>query len=110
MPRLHVAVLDEELPYPLNSGKRIRSFNLLTRLAKTHRVTYIAHKNPDPDELREAAKVLRGHNIHPVVVDRVIPPKAGLGFYGRLARNVVSPLPFSVATHTSRAFRRAMDE
>ena len=35
MPRLHVAVLDEELPYPLTSGKRIRSFNLLTRLAAT---------------------------------------------------------------------------
>jgi glycosyltransferase involved in cell wall biosynthesis len=110
MPRLHVAVLDEELPYPLNSGKRIRSFNLLTRLAKSHRITYIAHKNPDPDELPEAAKVLREHDIFPVIVDRAIPPKSGLGFYARLARNVVSPLPFSVATHTSRAFRRAMDE
>jgi glycosyltransferase involved in cell wall biosynthesis len=110
MPRLHVAVLDEELPYPLTSGKRIRSFNLLTRLAKSHRITYIAHKNPDPDELREAARVLREHDIFPVIVDRAIRPKSGLGFYARLARNLFSPLPFSVATHTSRAFRRAMDE
>lgn len=110
MPRLHVAVLDEELPFPLTSGKRIRSFNLLTRLAKTHRVTYIAHKNPDPDELRAAARALRDHDIFPVVVDRAIPPKSGPGFYARLARNLVSPLPFSVTTHNSRAFRRAMDE
>jgi polysaccharide biosynthesis protein PslH len=110
MPRLHVAVLDEELPFPLTSGKRIRSFQLLTRLAKTHRVTYIAHKNPDLDELRQAAKALRDHDIFPVIVDRAIPPKAGPGFYARLARNLVSPLPFSVATHTSAAFRQAMDK
>jgi polysaccharide biosynthesis protein PslH len=109
MPRLHVAVLDEELPYPLTSGKRIRSFQLLTRLAKTHRVTYIAHKNSDADELRQAAKALRDHDIFPVIVDREIPPKSGLRFCARIARNLVSPLPFSVATHTSEVFRRAMD-
>jgi polysaccharide biosynthesis protein PslH len=110
MSRLHVAVLDEELPYPLTSGKRIRSFQLLTRLAKTHRVTYVAHKNPDLDELRVAAKALRDHDVFPVVADRVVPPKSGLGFYARLARNVVSPLPFSVATHASRRFAAAMDD
>src|SRR4051812_33830204 len=109
MPRLHVAVLDEELPYPLTSGKRIRSFQLLTRLAKTHRVTYIAHKNADEAELRTAAKVLRDHDIFPVIVDRAVPPKSGPGFYARLARNLASPLPFSVAPHTSRALLAAMD-
>ena len=110
MPRLHIAVLDEELPYPLTSGKRIRSFQLLTRLAKSHRVTYIAHKNPNHEELRAAAKALRDHDIFPVIVDRSIPSKSGPGFYARLARNLISPLPFSVVTHTSPAFQRAMDE
>jgi glycosyltransferase involved in cell wall biosynthesis len=107
--RLHVAVLDEDLPYPLNSGKRIRTFNLLTRLAKSHRITYIAHRNPDPDELRVAARALRDFDIFPVVVERVVPPKSGVGFCFRLARNLVSPLPYSVATHSSRALREAMD-
>jgi polysaccharide biosynthesis protein PslH len=106
---MHVAVLDEELPYPLTSGKRIRSFHLLTRLAKSHRVTYLAHRNADPDELREAARALRHHDIFPVVVDYQVPPKAGAGFYARLLRNVFSPLPYSVATHASRAMRAAMD-
>jgi glycosyltransferase involved in cell wall biosynthesis len=110
MPRPHIAVLDEEFPYPLTSGKRIRSFQLLTRLAKTHRVTYIAHKNPDPDELRAAAGALRDHDVFPAIVDRAVPPKSGLGFYARLARNLASPLPFSVATHASRAFATAMDQ
>ena len=109
MTHLHVAVLDEELPYPLTSGKRIRSFNLLTRLAKSHRVTYIAHRNSDPDEVRPAAKVLRDHGVFPVVVDYQVPVKAGTGFYARLLGNVFSPLPYSVATHTSRAMQAAMD-
>ena len=48
---LHVAVLDEELPFPLTSGKRIRTFNLLARLADRHRVTILCHRNPDRDEV-----------------------------------------------------------
>ena len=44
---LRVAVLDEELPFPATSGKRIRSFNLLSRLADRHRVTVLCHRNPD---------------------------------------------------------------
>jgi len=107
--RLHVAILDEELPYPLTSGKRIRSFNLLTRLAKSHRVTYIAHRNADLDEVQTAAEALREHDIFPLVVDYQLPPKAGIGFYARLLRNVFSPLPYSVTTHSSHAMQRAID-
>src|SRR5438105_2158388 len=101
MPRLHVAVLDEELPYPLTSGKRIRTFNLLIRLATTHRISYIAHRNSDPDELRDAARALREHDIFPIIVERTVPAKSGIGFYPRLIRNLFSPLPYSVATHES---------
>jgi glycosyltransferase involved in cell wall biosynthesis len=36
-----------------------------------------------------------------VVVDRAIPAKSGPGFYARLAGNLLSPLPYSVATHAS---------
>lgn len=108
MARLHVAVLDEELPFPLTSGKRIRSFHLLTRLAKSHRVTYVAHRNADSEEERLAAKVLREHDIVPVVVDYRVPPKSGVGFYGRLLGNLFSPLPYSVATHASRAMEIAI--
>ncbi|HKA06927.1 MAG TPA: glycosyltransferase, partial [Gemmataceae bacterium] len=109
MRRLHVAVLDEEFPYPLTSGKRIRSFQLITRLAKSHRVTYVAHRNSDPEEVQTAAEALREHDIFPLVVGYQPPPKAGMGFYARLLRNVFSPLPYSVATHTSRAMQQAMD-
>lgn len=110
MTRLHVAVLDEELPFPLTSGKRIRSFQLLTRLASRHRVTYIAHAVAGSDELREAARALRQHDIFVVPVEHRLPPKSGPLFYARLARSVFSALPYSVTSHSSQAMQVAMDK
>lgn len=107
---LHVAVVDEELPYPMTSGKRIRTLNLLLRLARRHQITYLCHRNTDADEARRAAAFLREHGIEPVVVDRAVPPKSGPLFYARLAANLLSPLPYSVATHTSDALRNALSE
>ena len=101
MRRLNVAVLDEELPFPLTSGKRIRTYNLLARLAERHRVTILCHKNPDRDEALAAEDAYRALGIRTVVVDRAVPPKAGAGFYARLAGNLLSPLPYSVASHAS---------
>jgi glycosyltransferase involved in cell wall biosynthesis len=105
---LRVAVVDEELPYPLDSGKRIRTFNLLVRLAERHRITYLCHRNADPDEARRAEAHLRDRGIDTVVVDRSVPRKSGLGFYARLAANLLSPLPYSVVAHSSAALRRAI--
>jgi glycosyltransferase involved in cell wall biosynthesis len=103
-------MVDEELPYPATSGKRIRTLNLTLRLARRHELTYVCHRNADPDEARRAAEFFAGHGIATVVADRAVPPKSGPGFYLRLAANLLSPLPYSVATHTSRALRRALKE
>src|SRR5438552_11301268 len=102
---LHVVLVDEELPYSPTSGKRIRTLNLTTRLARRHRLTYVCHRNADPAEAREAAAYFADHGIATVVVDRAVPPKSGAGFCARLAANLLSPLPYSVATHNSRALR-----
>ena len=104
---MHIAILDEELPFPLTSGKRIRTLNLLKRLAGRHRLTYICHRNADADEASAAEKHFAELGIHTVVVDRPVPPKAGPRFYARLAGNLFSPLPYSVATHSSIALAQA---
>jgi glycosyltransferase involved in cell wall biosynthesis len=106
--RLHVAIVDEELPHPSTSGKRIRTLNLLLRLAGRHRLTYLCHRNTDPEEGRQAAAFLSDRGIETVVVDRAVPRKSGPLFYARLAANLLSPVPYSVASHTSRALRRAV--
>jgi glycosyltransferase involved in cell wall biosynthesis len=105
---LNVVLVDEELPYPPTSGKRIRTLNLTLRLARRHRLTYVCHRNADAAEARAAAAFFADHGIGTIVVDRRVPPKSGPAFYARLAANLLSPLPYSVATHTSRALRRAL--
>src|SRR6478735_6196627 len=105
MPRsLNVVIVASELPYPPTAGNRIRTLNLVVRLARRHRITFIAHRNA---EAEEAAEFLAGHGIRAVLVDRVVPAKSGLAFYARLAANLASPLPYSVASHSSGALRRA---
>src|SRR5262245_32929971 len=108
--RLHVVMVDEELPYPPTSGKRIRTLNLTTRLARRHHITYVCHRNGDAQEARQAAIYLAEQGIAPVVVDYMVPRKSGPGFYFRLAANLTSSLPFSVATHMSVAMRKALNE
>jgi glycosyltransferase involved in cell wall biosynthesis len=105
---LHVAIVDEELPYPPTSGKRIRTLNLTLRLAQRHRLTYLCHRNANADEARRAVAFFAEHGIETVVVDRAVPPKSGPGFYARLAANLLSPLPYSVASHTSPGLRAAL--
>src|SRR5262245_22201131 len=88
---LHVVMIDEELPYPPISGKRIRTLNLTQRLAERHRVTYVCHRNADPDEAARAAEHFARLGIRTVVVDRAVPPRSGPLFYARLAANLFSP-------------------
>jgi hypothetical protein len=110
--RLHVAIVDEELPYPPTSGKRIRTLNLLLRLAGRHRLTFLCHKNSDPAEASQAEVYCRQNGIETVVVDRLVPPKTvlqnGPAFYGRLALNLLSPRPYVVDVNHSPALEQAV--
>lgn len=107
---LDVVMVDEELPYPPTSGKRIRTLNLTLRMASRHRLTYLCHRNADPEEAQAAEEFFADHGIRTVIVNRAVPPKSGLAFYGRLAANLLSPLPYSVTSHNSRALRQALRE
>jgi len=110
---MRVAIVDEYLPYPANCGKRLRTLNLVLRLAPRHRVTYVSYRNADPAEAREAESHLRDRGINVVWVDRSVPRDSGPLFYARLAANLVSPLPYSVQRHSSpemRAVVRRLDE
>jgi glycosyltransferase involved in cell wall biosynthesis len=102
---INVAIVASELPYPPTAGNRIRTLNLALRLAARHRITIIAHRN---DESAEATRFLRENGIETVLVDRAIPVKSGPGFYARLAMNLASPVPYSVASHSSPALRQAV--
>jgi hypothetical protein len=64
--------VDEELPYPPNSGKRIRTLNLLLYLAKRHQITYLCHRNADPEETCRAEEFFRADGIETVVLNQAV--------------------------------------
>lgn len=101
---MKILVLDEEFPYPLNTGKRIRSYNLISRLAKTNELRYMAYGTPDS----ESFAVFDRERMNPIAVQRVLPPKSGPMFYLRLLRNLFSLKPYIVTSHYSQEFESAM--
>jgi polysaccharide biosynthesis protein PslH len=105
MMKLNVVIVASELPYPPTAGNRIRTLNLVRRLALRHRITFISHRG---DESAEGRRFLRENGVESVLVDGVNSVKSGPRFYARLAANLASPVPFSVASHSSRALRRAV--
>jgi len=105
---MNVVIVDEELPFPPNAGKRIRTLNLILPLARRHNITYLSYQNRDSEDTRAAVDHLQSHGIATVLVNRTLPPNAGVKFYGRLLLNLLSPLPYSVQSHKSRALRRAI--
>jgi glycosyltransferase involved in cell wall biosynthesis len=107
---MRVAIVDEELPYPPNSGKRIRTFELISRLARRHEITYISHRNADAAEAVEASRALTRLGIKTMVVEPRLAPRSGWRFYGKLALNLLSPLPYSVSSHKSLSLERSVRE
>jgi glycosyltransferase involved in cell wall biosynthesis len=107
---MHAAIIDGDVSYPATSGKRLRTLNLMLRLAGRHRITYLARGQGDLAQNREATAFLRDHGIDARIVDDPLPPKKGAAFCARLAANLLSPLPYSVASHRSEKFRAAVAE
>ena len=101
---LKVLVLDEEIPYPPNSGKRIRTWNLLRRLARRHSVCLLCYgRREDPAVTAVEEAGIRLRLVEPQAV------RAGLDLYSRLLANVFSTFPHSVTKHYSARFQRELD-
>jgi glycosyltransferase involved in cell wall biosynthesis len=101
---VRVLVIDEDIPFPLDAGKRIRTWNLLRRLAERHSVHLLCYGRPsDP-----GAEAVQKAGIRLCLV----PPAAPLSswrLYLKLLSNVFSPYPFAVTKHYSRRFQRQLD-
>lgn len=104
--RLPILVVDEALPYPPDSGKRIRTFELLRRLADAFAITFVYHREGGADAEAEAA--FREAGIEPLPVDRKPLVKHGVRFAWDLGRNLLLPVPYMVMAHRTRALRDAV--
>jgi len=103
---MKILVLDEEFPFPLNTGKRIRSFNLTKRIAQRHELHYLAYATGNS----EAFKELERAGIYPIAVSHHVPPKSGVLFYFRLLMNLFSKYPYIVTSHYSKIFQKHLED
>jgi polysaccharide biosynthesis protein PslH len=108
--RPHVAIVDEWLPYPVDNGKKLRSYHLLVPLAEDYRISYLAPRGQDRNADMVAEGILRDHGFEICWIDRPVPRNSGPWFASRLAANLLSTLPYSVQRHQSSGFSRALRE
>jgi len=102
---LNVLVLDEWLHYPPNSGRGVRTWSLLRRLARRHRVSLLCYGDPEA-EASVAARAA-GLSLHLV---RPFPASRGARLYGGLFANVFSRYPYSVWKHYTRRYENRLRE
>ncbi len=100
---MRVLVVDEALPIPANSGKRIRTVELLRRLAKDHEIVFVApEESPSPPA---DVATMRGYGIDVRLVPRRPLVKRGPRFAWDLLRNVFLRVPYMVMGHRVAAVR-----
>jgi polysaccharide biosynthesis protein PslH len=105
---MNVVIVSESMPYPPTAGNRIRTLNLMLKLARRHRLTYIARADRESPVAREAVAYLAERGIRTIIADDEAPRRTGAGLYWRLAANLASRLPYAVSSHNSRSVRKAI--
>lgn len=100
---LKVLVLDEEIPFPLNSGKRIRTWNLLRNLCQQHSIAFLCYGTAEDPGLPH----LEGLGIQVLLVPP-LPAANSFHFYAGAFANLFSAWPYSVSRHHTRKFTRAI--
>lgn len=93
---MNVLIVDEEVPWPLNTGKRLRTYNLLQRLQKEHTVTYLCYGE-------QGVKLPECPNVTLITLPSPILEQKGLKFYLSLLANIASQKPYIVDRHYSKA-------
>lgn len=101
---MKILFIDEEFPYPLNSGKRIRTFNLTRYLADHNDVSYLAYGEENSNSFRH----MENNKINPIAVDPPDREQSGLKFYFRLLLNLLSSYPYIVTSHYTERFQNKL--
>ncbi len=99
---LRVLVIDEYFPYPPDSGKPIRTGNLLRRLSERHDVTLLCYGTASATN--GTAPKLKVEFVDPFV------NHSGAALYSRLAVNLFSSYPYSVTKHYTERFAERLRE
>jgi polysaccharide biosynthesis protein PslH len=85
------------LPYPADTGGKIRSSKLFERLAKRHDITIVSFRTPQDSD--EHVRMTSDCCSRLVTVAWEEIPKRGAAFYASLARSIVSTRAYTVAKY-----------
>ena len=99
---MRILLIDEEFPYPLNSGKRIRTFNLAKNLSKNNKLIYLAYGDINSDSFN----FIRNNSIQPIAVKSPSRRQSGTMFYLKLIQNLFSQYPYIVTSHYTNRFQK----
>lgn len=103
---MRILVIDEALPWPTDSGKRIRTFELMRRLAASFEIVFAYHaETPTSPEARAAFEAA---GIEIVAVPRRPLEKTGWRFGWDLGRNAFLSVPYMVMAHRTARMRETV--
>jgi len=98
-----ILFIDEWIPFPPDSGKKIRTYNLIKNLSSDFDITLICFvKDYEVKNIKEIEKI--NIRILPVRDDRL--KKWTTRFYMRVCVNLFEKVPFSTIYHIKPTFRR----
>lgn len=98
--------LKTELLHPVDKGGRIRTYQMLRELARTHEITYLTLD--DGSAAPDATRLANEYCARLITIPFRPPSPGSAGFYAALARNLGSRLPYALARYRSAAFRAAV--
>lgn len=105
---MKVVVVDWDVTYPANSGKRLRTLNLMLQLAARHEITYFSRGDGRSPEGQAASEYLNNAGIATVFADVPLMRKSTWTYKARLAGRLWSNDPLAVAVHRSTSFEQAI--
>ena len=100
--------LKTELLHPVDKGGKIRTYQMLKEIRKSHHVTYLTLDDGTADlDARQLAEEY-AHEV--ITVPHATTAKFSPRFYVELAGNVVSPFPYALQKYVSAGMRKAITE
>ncbi|MGE3844152.1 MAG: glycosyltransferase [Vicinamibacterales bacterium] len=103
---MRILWLKTELLHPVDKGGRIRTYQMLRCLKREHHVTYLTLHDGAAAADAETLASEYCHDL--IVIPHVSAAKGGGRFYGELAANLISSLPYAIEKYESPAMRDAI--
>lgn len=99
---MNVLFLQKRLLYPVDTGWRIRTLNVIRHLARWHSITYLCNVGPDD---RPYIAPMEQLGVTLVTEAWHEPARGSLQFWFDIARNLLSPYPYTVDKDFDPALR-----